>query len=219
MVADSPIVAGEVPLIGSPPGPNPIPDSNDPSWQAVSRQDGRVPTAVQAHTPSSPAPIKAVSIQPSHLHGQHLTQSIASNKGDTQTVQQVPLPSLPLSLPQPTPIRVKVKDDIQPIPLSQPYLNLNPTLNTESRQLPPLRSVTPYWSTTTSQSKPISRLPSPMAVTPNIVGHDHGLDPISGSGGGWTGRAGLTPYSRPGSRGADLRRVSTTSLRGISGRW
>jgi len=102
------------------------------------------------------------------------------------------------------------------IPLSQPYLNPNILLDTGSRQLPPLRTVTPYWNNQPS-SGPGSIVPSP--TTP-ITGDGSGIiNSIAGNG--WVGKTALTPYSRPGSR-SDLRSVSTssTSLRGIdSGRW
>ena len=67
-------------------------------------------------------------------------------------------------------------------------------------------------------------VPSP--ITP-IAGDESGVINSTahgnGSGNGWGGKIGLTPYSRPGSR-SDLRSVSTSSisLRGVgvdSGRW
>jgi len=102
------------------------------------------------------------------------------------------------------------------IPLSQPYINPNIPLDTGSRQLPRLRTVTPYWNNQPS-SGPGSIVPSP--ITP-ITGDGSGIiNSIAANE--WVGKIALTPYSRPGSR-SDLRSVSTssTSLRGIdSGRW
>ena len=102
------------------------------------------------------------------------------------------------------------------IPLSQPYPNPNVPLDTGSRQLPSLRTVTPYWNSQPS-SGPGSMVPSP--ITP-ISGDGSGIiNSIAANG--WVGKIALTPYSRPGSR-SDLRSVSTTStsMRGIdSGRW
>ena len=115
----------------------------------------------------------------------------------------------PLVLPPQAPVD-------ETIPLSQPYLNPDAPLDTGSRQLPPLRTVTPYWNSQTS-SGPGSILPSP--TTP-ITGDGPGIiNSIAANE--WVGKIALTPYSRPGSR-SDLRSVSTssTSLRGIdSGRW
>lgn len=102
------------------------------------------------------------------------------------------------------------------IPLSRPYLNPDIPLDTGSRQLPPLRTVTPYWNSQPS-SRPGGIVPSP--ITP-ITGDVSGIG-NSIAGNGWVGKTALTPYSRPGSR-SDLRSISTssTSLRGIdSGRW
>jgi hypothetical protein len=102
------------------------------------------------------------------------------------------------------------------ISLSQPQTHLNASLDTESRQLPPLRTVTSYWN-----SQPPSVVPSP--TTPS-TGNGSGVMDSTGQGNGngnrgWEGKIALTPYSRPGSR-SDLRSVSTTSLRGVdSGRW
>jgi hypothetical protein len=103
-------------------------------------------------------------------------------------------------------------------PQSQGFLNLDAPLDTDSRQLPPLRTVTSYWN-----SQPTSGSGSVVAspTTPitgngsdvvNSIGHGNGNR-------GWEGKIALTPYSRPGSR-SDLRSVGTTSLRGVdSGRW
>jgi hypothetical protein len=108
------------------------------------------------------------------------------------------------------------------ISLSQPQTqpHLNAPLDTDSRQLPPLRTVTSYWnSQPTSGSGSV--VPSP--TTP-ITGNGSGVMDSTGHGNGnrgWEGKIALTPYSRPGSR-SDLRSVSTSSnsLRGVdSGRW
>ena len=106
------------------------------------------------------------------------------------------------------------------ISFSQPQsqVQLDASLNIDSRQLPPLRT---FWnSQPTSGSGSV--LPSP--TTP-ITGDESGVinSTAHGSGNGWGGKIGLTPYSRPGSR-SHLRSISTssTSLRGIgvdSGRW
>jgi hypothetical protein len=100
----------------------------------------------------------------------------------------------------------------------QPQPHLNAPLDTDSRQLPPLRTVTSYWN---SQPPSGSGSVVPSPTTPvtgngsdvvNSIGHGNGNR-------GWEGKIALTPYSRPGSR-SDLRSVSTTSLRGVdSGRW
>ena len=133
-----------------------------------------------------------------------------------QSIQSFPL----LFLPPTTQASVnEIISLAQPQP--QPFLDLNAPLNTDSRQLPPLRTVTSYWnSQPTSGSGSV--LPSP--TTP-ITGDESGVinSTAHGSGNGWGGRIGLTPYSRPGSR-SHLRSISTssTSLRGIgvdSGRW
>jgi hypothetical protein len=102
-------------------------------------------------------------------------------------------------------------------PQPQPFLDLNAPLDTDSRQLPPLRTVTSFWNSQTSSASG-SIVPSP--TTP-INGDGAGVINSTGhgSGNGWGGKIALTPYSRPGSR-SDLRSVSTTSLRGVdSGRW
>jgi len=125
---------------------------------------------------------------------------------------QVVQPS-PLSFPAPT----TQASGNETISFSQPQsqLQLDASLNIESRQLPPLRT---FWnSQPTSGSGSV--LPSP--TTPST---GNGSDVINdiGHGGGnraWEGKIASTPYSRPGSR-SDLRSVSTTSLRGVdSGRW
>jgi hypothetical protein len=105
-------------------------------------------------------------------------------------------------------------------PQSQAFLDLNAPLDTDSRQLPPLRTVTSFWNSPTSSGS-VSIVPSP---TIPITGDKSGVVNSTGHGGsgnGWGGKIALTPYSRPGSR-SDLRSVSTssTSLRGVdSGRW
>jgi hypothetical protein len=106
------------------------------------------------------------------------------------------------------------------ISLSQPqpqsFLDLNAPLDTDSRQLPPLRTVTSYWNSQTSSGSG-SVVPSPATpITGDGIGSGNSI-----AGNGWGGKIALTPYSRPGSR-SDLRSVSTssTSLRGVdSGRW
>jgi hypothetical protein len=110
----------------------------------------------------------------------------------------------------------------QPQTQPQPYPDLNAPLDTDSRQLPPLRTVTSYWNSQTSSGSG-SIVPSP--TTPSTgtipsIGNGNGNGNGNGSGNrGWEGKIALTPYSRPGSR-SDLRSVSTTSLRGVdSGRW
>jgi hypothetical protein len=142
--------------------------------------------------------------------------SIISNSPPSpqiQIVQPFPLLFLPpttqasvneiisLSLPQPQP---------------QPFLNLDAPLDTDSRQLPPLRTVTSYWhSQPTSGSGSV--VPSP--TTPSTGNGSGIIDSVGNGNRGWEGKIALTPYSRPGSR-SDLRSVSTTSLRGVdSGRW
>jgi hypothetical protein len=128
-----------------------------------------------------------------------------------QIVQPVPI----LFLPPTTQASVN-----EIISLSQPQPHFNASLDTDSRQLPPLRTVTSYWNSQTSSGSG-SVVPSP--TTPSTgtipsIGNGNG----NGSGNrGWEGKIASTPYSRPGSR-SDLRHVSTssTSLRGVdSGRW
>ena len=133
-----------------------------------------------------------------------------------QSVQPFPL----LFLPPTTQASV---NEIISLSQPQPQPFLNAPLNTDSRQLPPLRTVTSYWNSQPTSSSG-SVVPSP--ITP-IAGDESGVINSTahgnGSGNGWGGKIGLTPYSRPGSR-SDLRSVSTSSisLRGVgvdSGRW
>jgi hypothetical protein len=133
-----------------------------------------------------------------------------------------PSPSPQIQIVQPFPIlflppttQASVNEIIS---LSQPQTqpHLNAPLDTDSRRLPPLRTVTSYWN---SQPPSGSGSVVPSPTTP-ITGDGTGV--ISSiAGNGWGGKIALTPYSRPGSR-SDLRSVSTssTSLRGVdSGRW
>ena len=134
-----------------------------------------------------------------------------------QGVQPFPL----LFLPPTT--QASVNEIISLSQPQQPFSDLDAPLNTDSRQLPPLRTVTSYWNSQASSGSG-SIVPSPISpIAGDESGVFNGTAHGNGSGNGWGGKIGLTPYSRPGSR-SDLRSVSTssTSLRGIgvdSGRW
>jgi hypothetical protein len=144
--------------------------------------------------------------------------SNSNSPPSTQLIQPFPL----LFLPPTTQASVN-----EIISLSQPqaqsYANLNAPLDTDSRQLPPLRTISAFRN---NQSSPVSGsgsiVPSPTAPsTGNGSSIANGNGNVSGNGNsnGWEGKIALTPYSRPGSR-SDLRSVSSTSLRGVdSGRW
>jgi hypothetical protein len=140
-----------------------------------------------------------------------VSNSPPSPSPQIQIVQPFPL----LFLPPTTQASVnEIISLSQPQP--QPFLNLNAPLDTDSRQLPPLRTVTSYWNSQTSSGSG-SVVPSPTTpITGDGIGSGNSI-----AGNGWGGKIALTPYSRPGSR-SDLRSVSTssTSLRGVdSGRW
>jgi hypothetical protein len=144
-----------------------------------------------------------------------ISNSPPSPSPQIQIVQSFPI----LFLPPTTQASVnEIISLSQPQTQPQPFLNLDAPLDTDSRQLPPLRTVTSYWN-----SQPPSVVPSP--ITPSTGNGSDIINSIGQGNGngnrGWEGKIALTPYSRPGSR-SDLWSVSTssTSLRGVdSGRW
>jgi len=130
----------------------------------------------------------------------------ATNSPPSQQIAHA-LHPVPLPLANQTTV-----NDIIPLSHQQSHLNPNPPLDTDSRQLPPLRMVAPCWNL----SQPPSVVHSP--IVPIGIDYDNANE--SGNR-GWEGKIALTPYSRPGSR-SGLRSVNTssTSLRDIdSGRW
>jgi hypothetical protein len=142
-----------------------------------------------------------------------MSNSLPSPSPQIQIAQPFPL----LFLPPTTQASVnEIISLSQPPPQPQSFLNLDAPLDTDSRQLPPLRTVTSHWNSQTSSGSG-SIVPSPTTpITGDAIGSVNGI-----AGNGWGGKIALTPYSRPGSR-SDLRSVSTssTSLRGVdSGRW